>query len=81
MDFVGGFNNRPMPMESNPPKMSVAMAMGILFDPDGFFPETYKEEARKAIETQGTEEQKSFLPRETQYRESQKKRLATIGNV
>ena len=41
--------------------ISVATALCILNDPEGFFPEEWKTEAVKTIEEKGTEEQKKIV--------------------
>lgn len=56
--------------------MDSNLAMSILFDPEGFWPQAFHADARKHIEQNGTQEQKEYLGKETIARED-KKRLAS----
>lgn len=53
-------------------------AMSILFDPEGFWPQSFHAEARKHIEENGTKEQKDYLGKETVTKERAKNRLSDI---
>jgi len=52
------------------------LASSILYDPEGFWPQSFHAEARKHIEQNGTKEQKANLGKETVVKERQEKRLS-----
>ncbi len=58
--------------------MTISTAMSILFDPDGFWPQSFHESARQFVQENGSEEQKALLGKETIVKESQRNRLSTI---
>lgn len=57
--------------------MTTDLAMSILFDPDGFWPQSFHAEARKAVEQNGSKEQKAALGKETIVKEGNGKRLSS----